>query len=75
MPMYNLTEYTNNYKRTSESLCQNCKNDPNNNMADSESFKFKSRHNNNTNNVRVANVEIAVSLIYSSIFGGLSKCH
>ena len=75
MPMYNLTEYTNNYKRTPESLCQNCKNDPNNNMTDSESFKFKSRHNNNTNNASVANVEIAVSLKYSSIFGGLSKCH
>ena len=41
MPMYNLTEYSGNYAKKSGSLYQYYKNDPNNNIADSESFKFK----------------------------------
>ena len=41
MPMYNLIEYSENYSETSGSLCQNYKDDPNNNIANSESFKFK----------------------------------
>ena len=41
MPMYNLIEYSNNYAKTSGSLWQYYKDDPNNNLADSESFKYK----------------------------------
>ena len=41
MPMYNLIEYSDNYSKTSGSLWQYYKDDPNNNIADSESFKFK----------------------------------
>ena len=41
MPMYNLTEYSNNYSKTSGSLWQYYKDDPNDNMAQSESFKSK----------------------------------
>ena len=41
MPMYNLIEYSDNYAKTSGSLWQYYKDDPNNNLADSESFKYK----------------------------------
>ena len=41
MPMYNLIEYSDNYSKTSESLWQYYKDDPNNNIARSESFKHK----------------------------------
>ena len=41
MPMYNLTEYPDNYWKTSGSLCQYYKDDPNDNIENSESFKFK----------------------------------
>ena len=41
MPMYNLTEYRDNYSKTSESLWQYYKDKPNDNIADSESFKSK----------------------------------
>ena len=41
MPMYNLIEYIENYSKTSGSLWQYYKDDPNNNMTDSESFKLK----------------------------------
>ena len=41
MPMYNLIEYNDNYSKTSGSLWQYYKDDPNDNITDSESFKFK----------------------------------
>ena len=41
MPMYNLIEYSDNYAKTSRSLYQYYKDEPNNNLADSESFKSK----------------------------------
>ena len=41
MPMYNLIEYSDNYSKTSGSLWQYYKDEPNNNIADSESFKSK----------------------------------
>ena len=41
MLMYNLIEYSNNYSKTSESLWQCYKDEPNDNIADSESFKYK----------------------------------
>ena len=39
MPIYNLIEYSNNYSKTSGSLWQQQKDEPNDNLADSESFK------------------------------------
>ena len=39
--MYNLIEYSDNYSKTSGSLWQYYKDDPNNNIARSESFKHK----------------------------------
>ena len=41
MPMYNFIEYSDNYSKTSESLWQYYKDEPNNNIADSESFNSK----------------------------------
>ena len=41
MPMYNLIEYSDNYSKTSGSLWQYYKDDPNNNIIHSESFKSK----------------------------------
>ena len=41
MPMYNLIEYCDNYAKTSGSLWQYYRGEPNNKLADSESFKFK----------------------------------
>ena len=39
MPMYNLIEYSDNYSKTSGSLWQYYKDDPNDNINRSESFK------------------------------------
>ena len=41
MPMYNLIEYSDNYSKTSGSLWQQSKDDPNDNITQSESFKYK----------------------------------
>ena len=41
MSMYNLIEYSDNYWKTSGSLWQYYRDDPNNNLAKSESFKSK----------------------------------
>ena len=41
MPMYNLIEYSDNFLKTSGSLWQYYKDDPNDNMTESESFKYK----------------------------------
>ena len=41
VPIYNLTEYSDNYSKTSGSLWQYYKDDPNNNIRKSESFQYK----------------------------------
>ena len=41
MPMYNLIEYSDNYSKTSGSLYEYYKDELNDNIADSESFKSK----------------------------------
>ena len=41
MPMYKLREYIHNYSKTSGSLYQYYRDEPNDNLADSESFKSK----------------------------------
>ena len=43
MPMYNLIECSDNYSKTSGSLWQYCRDEPNNNLADFESFKSKTK--------------------------------
>ena len=41
MPMYKLIEYSDNYSKTSGSLWQYYKDEPNDNLTDSESFKSR----------------------------------
>ena len=41
IPMYNLIKYNNNYSKTSGSLWQYYKDDPNDNIVQSKSFKSK----------------------------------
>ena len=68
MPMYNLIEYSDNYSKTSGSLWQYYRDEPNNNLADPESFKFKVRITGKTNDDNEKDVEIMVPLKYLSNF-------
>ena len=43
MPMYNLIEYSKNYAKSLKSLWQYQMDNPNDNIRDSESLKFKAR--------------------------------
>ena len=63
MPMYNLIEYSDNYSKTSGSLWQYYKDIPNDNLARSESFKYKVKITGKTpNNGNTKDVEIIVPL-------------
>ena len=48
MPMYTLVEYSDKYSKTSGNLWQYCKDEPHNNLTDSESFKSKIKITGNT---------------------------
>ena len=63
MPMHNLIEYCDNYSKTSGSLWQYYKDKPNDNVADSESFKSKIKiTGNNPADGSTKDVEIIVAL-------------
>ena len=69
MPTYNLIEYIDNYAKTSGSLWQYSRDEPDDDIEDSESFKSKIKITGKTpgdNNVK--NVEIMVPLKYLSNF-------
>ena len=67
--MYNLIEYSDNYSKTSGSLWQYYKDDPNDNIENSESFKYKIKITGKTpNNGNTKDVEIIVPLKYLSKF-------
>ena len=69
MAMYNLIEYSDNYSKTSGSLWQYYKDDPNDNLADSRSFKCKVKITGKTpNDGNTKDVEIIVPLKYLSNF-------
>ena len=69
MPMYNLIEYSDNYSKTSGSLWQCYKDDPNDNLANFKSFKSKVKTTGKTpNNGNTKDVEIIVPLKYLSNF-------
>ena len=69
IPMYNLIEYSGNYVKTSGSLWEYYRHEPNNNLADSESFKFKVNITGKTPaNDNKKDVEIMVPLKYLSNF-------
>ena len=63
MPMYNLIEYSDNYAKISENLWQYYRDEPNDNLADSESFKSKIKITGKTpNNGNEKDVKIMVPL-------------
>ena len=69
MLIYNLIEYSDNYAKTSGSLQQYYRDEPNYNLADSESFKSKIKITAKTpNNGNEKDVEIMVPLKYLSNF-------
>ena len=69
MQMYNLIEYSDNYSKTSGSFWKYYKDDPNDNLTDSESFKSKVKITGNTpNNGNTKDVEIIVPLKHLSNF-------
>ena len=69
MPIYNLIEYSDNYSKTSGSLWQYYKDDPNDNLANSESFKSKVKITGKIpNNGNTKDVEIIVPPKYLSNF-------
>ena len=69
MSMYNLIEYSDNYSKTSGGLWQYYKDEPNGNLANSESFKSKVKITGNTpNDGNTKDVEIIVPLKYLNNF-------
>ena len=69
MPMYNLIEYSYNYAKTTGSLWQYFRYEPDDNLADSESFKSKIKITGKTpGNGNEKDVEIMVPLKYLSNF-------
>ena len=69
MPICNLIEYSDNYAKTTGSLWQDFRDDPNDNLANSESFKSKIKITGKTpNNDNEKDVEIMVPLKYLSNF-------
>ena len=69
MPMYTLIEYNNNYSKTSENLWKFYKDEPNDDITRSGSFKSKIKITEKTSDISNAkNVEILVPLKCSSDF-------
>ena len=69
MPMYNLIEYSDNYSKTSGSLWQYYKDDPNDNLTDSKSFQSKLKITGKTPAAgNTKDIEIIVPLKYFSNF-------
>ena len=67
--MYNLVQYSDNYSKTSGTLWQYYKDDPNDNIANSESFKSTVKISGKTpNNGNTKDVEIIVPLKHLSNF-------
>ena len=65
MPMYNLIEHSDNYSKTSGTLWQYYGDEPNKNLTDSESFKYKIKI---TENAPAAGNKIMAPLKYLSNF-------
>ena len=64
MPMYNLIEYSNNYSKKSGSLWLYYRDEPNGNITESESFKYKTNITGKTPVAgNIKNVKIAQSIL------------
>ena len=69
MPMYNLIEYSDNYSKTFGSLQQHYKDEPNNNLQDSDLFKSKVKITESTTaDGNTKKVEMIVPFKYLSNF-------
>ena len=69
IPMYNLIDYSDNYSKTCGNLWQYYKDEPNDNLADSKTFKSKVKITGKTaNDGNTKDVEINVPLKYLSNF-------
>ena len=65
MPMCNLMEYSDNHSKTSGSLWQYYRYEPNDNLTDSESYKSKTKITGSTpNDANTKDVEMIVPLKY-----------
>ena len=74
--MYNLIEYSDNYSKTSGSLWQYYKDDPNDNITQSESFKSKIKITGKTPAAgNTKDVEIIVPLKYLSNLWRTLECY
>ena len=69
MPMYNLIEYSDNYAKTSGSLWQYYRDEPNDNLVNTKSFKSKIKITEKTPALgNEKDVEITVPLMYLNSF-------
>ena len=69
IPTYNLIEYSNDYSKTSGSLCQYYWDEPNNNITEFESFKSTIKRTGKSPDDSITkNVEIVVPLKFLSNF-------
>ena len=68
MPMQNLLENNANFSKILGSLWQNCKNEPNDNVTDSESFILKLKITGNTNAAGIKNIILTVPSKYLTSF-------
>ena len=76
MPMYNFIEYSDNYAKTSGSLWQYYRDEPNDNLANSESFKSKIKITGKTPTAgNEKDVAVMVPLKYLRNFWKLLKFH
>ena len=76
LPMYNLIEYNDSYSKTSGSLWQYYRDEPNDNLTDSESFKSKIKITGKTPAAgNEKDVEIMVPLNYLSNFWRTLEMH
>ena len=71
MPLFNLTEYSHNYLKTSGSLYQFCRDEPDNFTQTLNNFKFKSKILDNTHQAGIINVKKLLHLNTSVILGDL----
>ena len=66
--MYNFIQYSDNYSKTSGGLWQYYRDDPNDSIVNSKSFKFKTNITGKTAAGNTNDVKIAVPLKYLSNF-------
>ena len=76
MPMYNIIEYSDNYAKTSGRLPQYYRDEPNDNLPNSESFKSKIKITRKTPAAgNEKDVEIMVPIKYLRNCRRTLKCH